>query len=242
MTVTVLDRALVAGDAGRVTGERQERPDPEVPEKARSETLVVAVALGALAVLAGCGSSDSTDSASGAPVRGGNLVIARTRGLTVDEQHHGVRQRVDLGASSRSFQPLYTVTPNGKGVMPWLATGYTLSPNKLTYTFTLRKGVQFSTGKPMTSADVEFSLDQARAATQGLGLHRRRDQVRRRPHPVHRGDQPQVPVGAAAGRPVAVRQRDRAGQLRRPVRGPVLHPPGRHRAVQVGLLDTRARR
>ena len=35
MTVTVLDRALVAGDAGRVTGERQERPDPEVPEKAR---------------------------------------------------------------------------------------------------------------------------------------------------------------------------------------------------------------
>ena len=36
MTMTVLDRALVgAGDAGRVTGERHERPDPEVPEKAR---------------------------------------------------------------------------------------------------------------------------------------------------------------------------------------------------------------
>jgi transposase-like protein len=35
MTVTAFDRALVAGDAGRVTGERQERPDPEVPEKAR---------------------------------------------------------------------------------------------------------------------------------------------------------------------------------------------------------------
>ena len=38
MTVTELDRALVAGDAGRVTGERQERPDPEVPEKARRRT------------------------------------------------------------------------------------------------------------------------------------------------------------------------------------------------------------
>jgi transposase len=35
MTVTVLDRALVSGDAGRVTGEEQGRPDPEVPEKAR---------------------------------------------------------------------------------------------------------------------------------------------------------------------------------------------------------------
>jgi transposase len=38
MTVTVLDRALVAGDAGGVTGERQERPDPEVPQKARRRT------------------------------------------------------------------------------------------------------------------------------------------------------------------------------------------------------------
>src|ERR1700728_2327717 len=38
MTVTALDRALVAGDAGRVTGERQERADPEVPEKARRRT------------------------------------------------------------------------------------------------------------------------------------------------------------------------------------------------------------
>ena len=33
--MTVLDRALAAGDAGVVAGERQERPDPEVPEKAR---------------------------------------------------------------------------------------------------------------------------------------------------------------------------------------------------------------
>ena len=36
--MTVLDRALTAGDAGRVSGERQERPDPEVPEKARRRT------------------------------------------------------------------------------------------------------------------------------------------------------------------------------------------------------------
>jgi hypothetical protein len=36
--MTVLDRALVAGDAGRVTGERQERPDPEVPGRARRRT------------------------------------------------------------------------------------------------------------------------------------------------------------------------------------------------------------
>ena len=38
MTMTVPDRALAAGDAGRVTGERQKRPDPEVPERARRRT------------------------------------------------------------------------------------------------------------------------------------------------------------------------------------------------------------
>ena len=42
MTMTVLDRALAAGDAGRVTGERQERPDPEVPERARRRTFTAA--------------------------------------------------------------------------------------------------------------------------------------------------------------------------------------------------------
>ena len=46
MTVTALDRALVAGDAGRVTGERQERPDPEVPEKAPPADLHRAVQAG----------------------------------------------------------------------------------------------------------------------------------------------------------------------------------------------------
>lgn len=33
--MTVLDRALVAGEAGLVSGERRDRPDPEVPERAR---------------------------------------------------------------------------------------------------------------------------------------------------------------------------------------------------------------
>ena len=36
--MTVLDPVLAAGDAGQVTGERQERPDPEVPERARRRT------------------------------------------------------------------------------------------------------------------------------------------------------------------------------------------------------------
>jgi transposase-like protein len=49
MTMTVLDRALVTGDAGRVTGERQERPDPEVPERARRRTFTAQYKLDVLA-------------------------------------------------------------------------------------------------------------------------------------------------------------------------------------------------
>src|ERR1039457_2129820 len=48
MTMTVLDRTPVAGDAGRVTGE-QERPDPEVPERARRRSFTAQYKLEVLA-------------------------------------------------------------------------------------------------------------------------------------------------------------------------------------------------
>jgi transposase len=49
MTMTVLDRALVSGDAGRVTGEQRDHPDPEVPERARRRTFTAQYKLGILA-------------------------------------------------------------------------------------------------------------------------------------------------------------------------------------------------
>ncbi len=129
------------------------------------------ITVSALAVLAGCGGSGSSTSASpsGAPVRGGDLVIART----ADSQSMNnttVFDNESIWVFEQIFQPLYTVTPDGKGVTPMLATSYTVSADKKTYTFTLRSGVKFSNGKAMTSADVKFSLDQARAAAKGLSL------------------------------------------------------------------------
>ena len=38
MPTTVLDQVPVTGDPGRVNGDRQERPDPQVPERARRRT------------------------------------------------------------------------------------------------------------------------------------------------------------------------------------------------------------
>ena len=141
--------------------------------KHRTTTAITLIAVSALAALAGCGGSSGSSSgtaaaASGAPVQGGDLVIART----ADSQSMNnttVFDNESIWVFEQIFQTLYTVTPNGKGVQPMLATSYKVSADKKTYTFTLRSGVKFSTGQPMTSADVKFSIDQASAAAKGWG-------------------------------------------------------------------------
>lgn len=47
-------------------------------------------------------------------------------------------------------------------VKPGLAEKWAISPDGKTYTFTLRRGVRFASGKPLTSADVKFTLDRWR--------------------------------------------------------------------------------
>ncbi|HEY8609850.1 MAG TPA: ABC transporter substrate-binding protein [Roseomonas sp.] len=50
---------------------------------------------------------------------------------------------------------------------PLLAESMTISEDGLTYTFALRRGVRFHTGQPMTSADVKYSYDYVRDASNG---------------------------------------------------------------------------
>ena len=142
----------------------------------RTALTKVLAAGGALAVLAACGGS-GTSSASGgggssasagSPVQGGNLIFANPQDIQSMNQTN-VFDNNSIWVIEQITQPLYTVTDNGKSVQPWLATGYTESANKLSYTFTLRQGVKFSTGQPMTSADVKFSLQQTIAAASGWG-------------------------------------------------------------------------
>jgi ABC-type transport system substrate-binding protein len=45
---------------------------------------------------------------------------------------------------------------------PSLAEKWVISPDGLTYTFTLRRGVRWASGKPFTSADVKYTLDRWR--------------------------------------------------------------------------------
>jgi len=56
------------------------------------------------------------------------------------------------------FENLVGIDASGQR-MPQLARAWTISPDKLTYTFDLRRGVRFQNGQPFTSADVKYSFD-----------------------------------------------------------------------------------
>ena len=124
----------------------------------------------ALLALAACSSSSggsaSSDAAApsgtaaaapeGSPQPGGVLKVVRA------ESFDGWNP--DSAAAYASYQtlnavlePLVRVAPDGNGLEPGIATEWVYDPAALTWTFTLRDGVTFSDGTPLTSADVAFS-------------------------------------------------------------------------------------
>ena len=71
-------------------------------------------------------------------MRGGNLIIANNADAQ-SMNNTTVFDNDSIWIFEQIFQPLYTVTNDGKGIMPYLATSYTMSPDKKKYTFTLRR-------------------------------------------------------------------------------------------------------
>ena len=201
--------------------------------------------LTALLALAGCavvaalsiGPSASARS-SATPTPGGNVVIARvTDSTTMDPK--GAFDNEAIWVFQQLYETLYVVTPDGKSVKPWLATSYDLSPDKLTYTFHLRKGVKFHTGQEMTADDVKFSIDAARNPKTGWGyidVAIKSVTVKDKYTVVIKTKYPWAPLVADIALfnnsivPEELRWQDREG---------VLHRPRRHRPVQVGSLDAR---
>ncbi len=102
------------------------------------------------------------------PKRGGSITIARIEDSQSFDKTN-VFQNESIWIAEQIMEPLYTAGPDGKTLKPWLATSYTESKDGKTYTFTLRKGVKFSNGQPMTSADVKFTIDDARVQSKGWG-------------------------------------------------------------------------
>jgi len=55
--------------------------------------------------------------------------------------------------------PMLTTTSKQGTPEPYLATKWSISSNKLTWTFTLRSGLKWSDGKPLTAADAAWTLN-----------------------------------------------------------------------------------
>jgi peptide/nickel transport system substrate-binding protein len=118
---------------------------------------ITAVTFGTLGASA---RSDETQAAQ--QKRGGHLRIARQEDSQSFDKTN-VAQNESIWLAQQINESLYAVGNDGKTLKPWLATSYKVSKNGKKYTFKLRKGVRFSSGKAMTAADVKFSIDDARA-------------------------------------------------------------------------------
>jgi glutathione transport system substrate-binding protein len=60
------------------------------------------------------------------------------------------------------YDTLVNIDFNLETITPGLAESWQVSPDGKTYTFLLKKGVRFHSGKPLTAEDVKFSLDRWR--------------------------------------------------------------------------------
>src|SRR6185437_1957817 len=129
--------------------------------------LAAAIGIAAALLVSACSNngSSSSNSPSGSgstgPVAGGNLTID-TLTPPVDFNTNTTVDNESIWILEQVAEPLYSNGPDGKSLTPTLATGYTVSSDKTKWTFTLRQGVKFSNGKPMTANDVVFSLNAAR--------------------------------------------------------------------------------
>ena len=75
---------------------------------------------------------------------------------------------VDIWILSNLYDTLIQPTDDGKGLKPGLATEWKISDDGLSVTLTLRDGIKFSDGSPITPADVQWSLKRAADPKKGI--------------------------------------------------------------------------
>ena len=109
----------------------------------------------ALMVLSGvaCGAQSSSTTSNG------TLIVDKIFDSDTLDPARGVAQLSTL-VDSNVYNKLLLVNPSDLSKpYPDLATSFTPSADGSSYTFTLRHGVKFASGDPLTSADVVFSLN-----------------------------------------------------------------------------------
>lgn len=102
--------------------------------------------------------SACTTTQSGQGKKGGTFVL----GLVAEPTSLDPAQLTDINSMrilSSIYDTLVQFGDNGFDLKPGLATKWTVSPDGLTYTFTLRTGVKFHDGTAFNAAAVKFNFD-----------------------------------------------------------------------------------
>jgi peptide/nickel transport system substrate-binding protein len=121
-------------------------------------------AAGAVAALAAgvaaCGSSGSSSgSGSGTSAASGGTLVVETSFVLKTLDPARMFETTGLMIDRVLYDTLLTYKgSNVTKPVPDLATSFTASPDGKTFTFTLRKGVKFANGDPVTASDVVYSL------------------------------------------------------------------------------------
>ncbi|HLE43324.1 MAG TPA: ABC transporter substrate-binding protein [Methylomirabilota bacterium] len=127
-----------------------------MPQRSRSRRRLVGLAALALAVLAGLGLPGG--SAQGQS-RQETLIIARSMSDYITNDPSRTFEFTSQIIDRAAYDTLVTVEPpDFTKIQANLATKWTISPDGTTYTFTLRSGVKFASGNPLTANDVRFSF------------------------------------------------------------------------------------
>src|SRR5580700_9335638 len=124
-------------------------------------TVAVLATAGLLAAACG-GSSSSSGTSSSAP--SGVLTIDNESGGTWTCDFNPFNLSYIAFSLGNVYEPLMFVdTLQNAKASPWLATSYAWSNGNKTLTFTIRKGVKFSNGDPLTPADVVYTFNLLKA-------------------------------------------------------------------------------
>jgi peptide/nickel transport system substrate-binding protein len=125
---------------------------------------IIVVGAAALLAAAVAACSSSTSSSSGTTANGptGTLTISNEQGTlwTCSFNPFNPSNQAQGVTMGQVYEPLAFVNTLQSGkTSPWLATSWAWSNNNKTLTFTIRNGVKWNDGTPMTAADVAFTFN-----------------------------------------------------------------------------------
>ena len=124
--------------------------------------LLVLLLVGAVAVVwtaVGSGSGDRTSAATDHAAAGTSVTISNEQGATWTCGYNPFNASLVDWSFGPIYEPLVFVDALKSGATtPWLASKYAWSNHNKTITFTIRPGVKWSDGKPLTAADVVFTF------------------------------------------------------------------------------------